>query len=380
MTLIYKANNFPILQNRVYQDKFDAINCPKGNIVIEMDNSGFVSNSEFDESKMVYDQEYDNSVPSDFFIKYYERIGKYLIEKYHLNETSTILDIGCGKGTFLNLLYDSLKYKGKAIGIDPSYEGNLIANNGKLTFVKEYFNEKHLEEINSVSLVLLRHTLEHIPYPKAFLKELFYIFESKNLTNIPIFIEVPDLDWIMENKAYWDFFYEHVNYFTKSSLLDCIEDAKGIATEIKNEFGSQYIWAEASINSSLNKKLQIPLKEVSFDFSNEIKENVNKLKMAIAPNTALAIWGMASKGIIYTLHLKEYNIEPRYLIDINSNKQNKYIPLLGYQILAPENLPKDKELSIICMNPNYYKEIYDTCVRLALKFTLYTPNLEQINF
>lgn len=378
MNIIYKALNFPILQNKVYSSKEEAINCPKGNINITMDESGFVSNIEFDSGKMNYDTDYDNSVPSDFFKSYYRKIGDYLINKYSLSDDSLILDIGCGKGTFLNLMFEELGYKGIGIGIDPSYEGDLNLHNNNLKFIQEYFSDKHIENVSKVSLVILRHTLEHIPNPSNFLASLFEIFKRKRLKDIPIFIEVPDVDWIFENRTYWDFFYEHVNYFSKSSLEQCITNSGGVTSEIRNEFGGQYLWAEAYINSSDEKKIGFIRTVSNINFQNEITLNIEKIKTSLEENSTLVIWGMASKGIIFSLHLFENGICPKFFIDVNANKQNKFIPKLGCPISASSKLPKDDSLSIICMNPNYNKEIHNECVKLGLNFKLYTPNFDII--
>ena len=239
------------------------------------------------------------------------------------------------------------------------------------------FNEKHLDNIQDISLILLRHTLEHIPNPTLFLTSLFDIIKKGQLKNVPIFIEVPDVEWIFANKAYWDFFYEHVNYFSKNSLYHSVKNANGIVTSIKSAFENQYQWAEAIINSDTNLLEQISEPGVlSFDtnLNLEITIIAEKLKPKIKGRN-LVIWGMASKGIIYSLHLINNNIEPDYFIDININKQDKYIPLIGKLINNPNQLPKDKSLLIICMNPNYITEISQQCNSLNLDFELISPSI-----
>jgi SAM-dependent methyltransferase len=378
MKEIYRAKFFPILQNRVYLNADDAINCSTGDIKIVSNDSGFIYNADFDASKMEYDEEYDNSVPSQYFKKYYLSIIEYLKKKYNLDSKSVILDIGCGKGTFLKQMFSETSFDGKGIGIDPSYEGEEILFDGRLMFIKEYFNESHLKNIEHISLILLRHTLEHIPEPSKFLESLFDIIKKSNLKNIPIFIEVPDVQWIFENNAYWDFFYEHVNYFSKNSLYQTITNANGVVTSIQSAFGEQYQWAEAYINSDSNKLLQQISPPIMFDqdldFNKEIINTVQRLRNKLQEKE-LVIWDMASKGIIYSLHLLNNNIEPSYFIDINESKQNKYLPILGKKICAPIELPLDKSLLVVCMNPNYFNEIFNDCNNLKLNFELISPNI-----
>jgi SAM-dependent methyltransferase len=382
MKVIYKATDFPILQNRVYNTREEALKCNRGDMNVVINDDDYIYNLDFDSEKMDYDQDYDNSVPSSFFKSYYSRIIDYLCDKYKLDSNSLVLDIGCGKGTFLKQMFSEGKYNGRAIGIDPSYEGDLNPIENKLSFIREYFNERHLDNIDKITLVILRHTLEHIPAPTNFLKNIFNVIQECNFKNVPIFIEVPDVEWIFKNKAYWDFFYEHVNYFSKKSLFNTIEATGAKVSSIANEFGDQYLWAEAIVNgeiyeanSFINQNLQF---NFSLDFNKEIINNIKNLEEVIDANSRLVIWGMASKGIIYSLHLIKNGHEPIFFVDININKQNKYIPIIAKKIISPNELPKDVKLSIICMNPNYTNEIYEQCEKLKIDFKLFSPDFKQI--
>lgn len=87
---------------------------------------------------------------------------------------------------------------------------------------------------------------------------------------------------------------------------------------------------------------------------------------------------MASKGIIYSLNADLKKIEIDYYVDVNINKQNKFIPKIGKKIISPNDLPRDKKLSIICMNPNYVNEVVIECNNLNLNFSLYSPELIKI--
>lgn len=377
-----KVNRFPILQNKVYNTEEEAINASFGNINIVVDKNRFISNIDFDPKKMIYDQDYDNSVPSNFFKSYYSSIIDHLIDKYKLNSNSLVLDIGCGKGTFLKQMFSSGKYNGRAIGIDPSYQGDLSPISNKLTFISEYFNESKLDLVEGVNLVILRHILEHIPNPSAFLSNIFRVLKKCNKEKIAIFIEVPDVDWIFRNKAYWDFFYEHVNYFSKESLYNTIVDSGGSVTNILNEFGGQYLWGEAELNtektSTKSFKKPGPTFDYSLDFNKEINRIFIKIHKSIDPDSKLVIWGMASKGIIFSLHLIKKGHEPDFFVDININKQEKFAPIIAKKIINPKELPKGLKLSIICMNPNYVNEISEQCQKLKIDYKLYTPDFNQI--
>ncbi len=345
------------MQNRVCSDRESALSCPSGSLDIVTEN-GFTYNANFNPEFMTYDQDYDNNVPSQTFMRYYDEIVDYLVSRYDLRN-GIILDIGCGKGTFLSRMADRYKYI-KGMGIDPAYEGPVDSHGGRLKFINEYFQAGHIENVPSISLILLRHTLEHISSPTEFLKNIFSIVKKP----VPVFIEVPDLNWIFENRAFWDFCYEHVNYFTMTSLAQCINDAGGQVRGMTSAFEGQYIWTECILNSDAN-------------FANYLKDIIDKFKSL---NKKIVIWGMATKGVMYVLYLLNNNIRIDYCVDINIHKQGKYAPLSGYKILPPESLRPDEDYAIICMNPNYAREIYDSCKILNLKFELFSPFLTSIKF
>jgi len=59
--LLYKQVGFPIFQNRMYETWKEAIDCPKGEILIVEDlNTGLVYNAAFDHHLMEYDEHYQN--------------------------------------------------------------------------------------------------------------------------------------------------------------------------------------------------------------------------------------------------------------------------------------------------------------------------------
>ncbi len=74
----------PVLQNRVFDTREEAINSSKGTIdLAHCQKCNFTFNGSFDEGKLVYDEQYDNAVPSKIFTKYYRSICEYLYTKYN---------------------------------------------------------------------------------------------------------------------------------------------------------------------------------------------------------------------------------------------------------------------------------------------------------
>jgi hypothetical protein len=90
----------------------------------------------------------------------------------------------------------------RGLGIDPSYEpDDMSENNKRVRFIKDFFQEQYIPE--KPVLVICRHVLEHIHFPLSFLKSIERAL--KKFPGVPFFLEVPDLWWIIEHGAFWEF-------------------------------------------------------------------------------------------------------------------------------------------------------------------------------
>ncbi|MDR6815819.1 hypothetical protein J2X76_000973 [Neorhizobium sp. 2083] len=330
--LLYEQPQLPTFQNRVYSTAAEAKACAKGDIRLVQDmKTGLVYNDAFDPKLMDYDGNYNNEQGvSRHFHQHLEMVSG-IVERTMGREN--LVEVGCGKGLFLEMLLE----KGFDLtGFDPTYEGN----NPR---VKRHYFEAGVD-VQGDGLIL-RHVLEHIQAPYDFLVELCKANGGKGR----IYIEVPCFDWIMEHRAWFDVFYEHVNYFRLSDFHRIF----GTVIESGRIFGGQYLFVVAELDS-----LRPPVREetdlVAFpaDFTRTLGDR-------IAPGHSSAIWGGASKGVTFSL-LKSRQGQPvDMVIDINPAKQGKFLPATGLMVQSPDHalakLPHGS--TIYVMNSNYLEEI-----------------------
>jgi Methyltransferase domain len=330
--MLYEQPQLPTFQNRVYDTAEEARACAKGDIrLVQNMKTGLIYNDAFDPESVVYDSRYNNE----------QGISRHFLD--HLNIVATIIErtlgrenlveIGCGKGLFLELLLE----KGFDLtGFDPTYEGT----NSR---VKSHYFEAGVN-VQGEGLIL-RHVLEHIQNPYDFLVDLA---KANNNTG-RIYIEVPCFDWIIDHRAWFDIFYEHVNYFRLSDFHRIF----GTVIESGRIFGGQYIYVVAELNS-----LHPPVREKT-DLINFPSDFTRTLGNKIDLGGRSAIWGGASKGVTFSL-LKSRQGQPvDVVIDINPAKQGKYLPASGLLVQSPEQalatLPHGS--TIYVMNSNYLEEI-----------------------
>jgi SAM-dependent methyltransferase len=330
---LYTQTGLPVFQNRMYDSIEDARNCPKGDIrLVEDLATGLVSNVVFCPELMDYDANYQNEQGvSRLFRSHMEGIASLIESKMG---PARLVEVGCGKGTFLEML---LARNMDVVGYDPTYEGD------NPLVQREYFTEAL--GITGDGLIL-RHVLEHIPDPLTFLKRLAAANGHRGL----IYIEVPCFDWICKQRAWFDIFYEHVNYFRLTDF-DRIFDrvlysARG--------FGGQYLTVIADLAS-----LRIPIRDAG-DAVSFPTDFISRLAAESAFDEGrVVVWGGASKGVIFSLLRERAGRPVDRVIDINPAKQGRYLPATGLRVQSPTeglaDLPPGSQIYV--MNPNYLDEV-----------------------
>lgn len=331
--LLYAHDQLPIFQNRMYDTEFEAKNCPRGDVRLMEDlETGLVFNQAFRPELMIYDSHYQNEQgTSPLFRTHLERVASIVVS--HLGR-SELVEVGCGKGLFLEML---LSQGIDITGFDPTYEGS----NPRVQ--RRYFEPG--SGIRAKGLVL-RHVMEHVGNPYEFLAQLLEANEGGG----KIYIEVPCFDWICEHRAWFDIFYEHVNYFRLSDFNRMFGDV----IESGRLFGGQYLYVVADLASLRRPKIDSNDRAAFPDnFTRGIAEPPS------SQSGKIAIWGGASKGVIFATLRSRLGQPVDLVIDINPAKQGKYLPATGLLVQSPEqamaSLPPGS--TIYVMNSNYLEEI-----------------------
>jgi hypothetical protein len=262
---LYRVEQLPIFQNRMHDTAQDARECPRGNIrLVQNLATGLIYNDDFRPELMTYDEHYQNEqAVSATFRQHLSRVSEIISQAMGRRN---LVEVGCGKGYFLEMLCEQ---GFDVTGFDPSYEGT----NPRI--MRHYFAPGVGMRANGL---ILRHVLEHIQNPLAFIQSLRDANSGAGL----IYLEVPCFDWICKRRAWFDIFYEHVNYFR---LCD-FERIFGRIIDSGHLFGGQYIYVVADLAS-----LTIPQVSAGdlIEFPKDFGPEVNLCE--IAKDKQLAIWG-----------------------------------------------------------------------------------------
>jgi hypothetical protein len=210
-----------------------------------------------------------------------------------------------------------------------------------------------------------------VPDPVAFLQSIRRALG--NNSEATIFIETPDVDWIIAHGAIQDFFYEHCSIFTAKAMDLALRRAGFQNTRVERVFGTQYLWASAHAGGSevatINGSL-VPVRNLTAAFVEKWKERVSS---AVARGS-VALWGAGAKGITFTLLVDPGGVCIDHAVDINPGKQGHFLPVSGLPVVSPAVSSARQPTTIFVMNPVYLDEIAQIAARAGISAELIAIN------
>ncbi len=357
----YTVKNAPVHSLVTIKDYDEAVSVPRKDITLAFcNNCGFIFNSSFDTSLDYYTKGYEDQQGfSPTFVKFITGITQKFIDRYDIKEKD-VIEIGCGKGDFINLISDLGNNRG--IGIDPAYVPGRNKERADVRFIREFYSEKHGDL--QADAITCRHTLEHIHNTWEFVNTIRK--SVKDNENVVVFIEVPSIVRILKIQAFWDIFYEHCTYLSPGSLARLFRMNNFEVLDLYLEYDDQYLFIEAKPVNETPEKIH-PLEEPVEDLKKLAKEFVIKINIQLsewrqrltgykAAGKKVVIWGGGSKSVGFLTQFDDIGLID-HVVDINPHMQGNYIPGIGKQYVGPAFLEEYKPDVVILMNSVYTKEV-----------------------
>lgn len=347
-TVIVERSRVPVLQNVIVRTKQEALEFPTGRLTIcSCRNCGFVWNAAFDPAAIDYGATYNNSVQaSRVYLQHQAAMAERVLAG---GEELHYLEIGCGEGEFIDALDKTGRLK-SAVGFDPAFHGNYDFG-PHITIYREYFDAGSAARLpDRINTVCSRHTIEHVPDPRAFMAEIARFVRERN---IRLFMETPDVSWILERAAFEDFFYEHCSLYSPRSIAYLLAEF-GLRCRVELVYDGQYMWIEAEADGQAT--LPAPVDGATDDVAERLTQALDRWRDQIdrlRSRGPLAIWGAASKGVTFALLLDGVD----YAVDLNLQKQGGFLPVSGVPVVSPEAAQQAGVATLLVMNPIYEQEI-----------------------
>ena len=256
----------------------------------------------------------------------------------------TVFELGAGEGEYLDL------FKGfgcTTAGIENSAELVSICQKKGHEVVggflgdrdsQYYFNKRKFDCAVSFNFI------EHLPDPKASLLSLANSLASDALG----LFEVPNFDLIDRNKLFSEFIPDHRFYFREDSFKTLLSVSGFEVHSIKK------VWNNYILSAEVSKRK--PISWMGYQQSRrDLKLSIERFFEGTSKNENV-VWsaGHQSLATISNLQLRE-NI--CYVIDSSKDKQTKFCPGSGLEVIAPSVLKSKSIKKVLVMAAGYNHEI-----------------------
>jgi hypothetical protein len=333
---VYRAEQLPVLQNRMFASAEAARACARGDVVlVQSDESGLIFNRAFRPELVEYDADYQNEQGlSGAFARHLDAVLDVM--RRHFAGTS-LLEVGCGKGLFLERL---LGAGFDVTGLDPTYEGS----NPRV--IREFFTPE--VGIRAEGIVL-RHVLEHVQDPVAFLPACARPTAARHDLHRGA---VPRLDRVAPRL---------VRHLLRARQL---LPARRLRAHVRHGprgpgiLCRPYLYVVADLATL--RAPRRPRDDV-FSLPRGSCRRSRRAERACGPATAARArsGAGASKGVIFALLMERAGVRIDTVIDINPAKQGRYLAATGLRVQSPDeamaHLPAGADVFV--MNSNYRDEI-----------------------
>ncbi|MGE0600061.1 MAG: class I SAM-dependent methyltransferase [Dehalococcoidia bacterium] len=359
MTSFYEVNAVPVNSVLLLETRKQALEFPTSDIrLVRCGQCGFVFNACFDQRMTEYSGRYESTQAfSSTFAQFNRDLACDLVERHGIRE-KTVLEIGCGDGEFIRLLCELGRNRGFAY--DPAFEPTRHAQSEAITFFSEFFDEN--SSTHDADLVVCKMTLEHIVDVRRFVATMRGAMSDSS--NAVVFFQVPNADYVFDELAFWDVYYEHCSYFTADSLGALFRNCGFDVARTWTGYDDQYLMLEARVacrpHECLSANSGPPAAGGVARFAEEVERQMSgwrdRLQAYYRGGKRIAVWGAGSKAVAFLAAIGE-SPAIQDMVDINPNKAGTFLPASGYEIVLPERLRESNPDVVIAMNPIYLAEI-----------------------
>lgn len=357
----YAISGIPVHSCLMVSTPEAARDFPTGDLELGFcERCGFIQNLRYDAGLQHYSPDYEETqIFSPTFRRFVAEICDDQDRKYGL-KGKTALEIGCGKGEFLVALCERTGCSG--IGIDPGYRPERTETAASVEFIQDFYGPryKHLQ----ADYVCCRHTLEHIGPVGDFMR---LVRESiGDRPGVTVFFELPDMERVLVDRAFWDIYYEHSSYFTLGSLARLFRAAGFDVHDLWKAYAGQYLMLEATPAAGPTLPRLAEEEDLArtrgqvLRFRDAIREDLAKLRSDVRgwkrAGKRIAVWGSGSKAVSYLTTLGIAR-EIDAVVDINPHKWGKFLAGAGNEIVGPDALGTIRPDVVVVMNSIYVDDI-----------------------
>jgi SAM-dependent methyltransferase len=256
------------------------------------------------------------------------------------------IEIGCGDGSFMQ---HASKFFTSVVGIEPSKKFWRICVEKKLEVINDFLTSDKLLTDKKFDAFASRQVFEHLENPRDVLIGIKRILNEGAIG----FIEVPNGYKALKNGNFYEFFPDHINYFSINSLSSVANEVGFNIIECKETFNTDYIeiWLRNDPDiGGENQQFSLTKSKVDLALKNFAESRRSNKKSIFFGCGAKAISLVASNPDFFSSIFQ-------FAIDSDPHKIGKFIPNTAIEILSISD-PRLLEYSeVLILALSYQNEI-----------------------
>ncbi len=298
---------------------------------------------------------------SEWDIAHYERV--YEIVKEYFDFSTTLVDVGCGRGGFLSYL------QGKGIdnllGIDLD-DNNIDVVNTQLNISARSASSNNLE-INDAGCLVYNFIFEHMYDIQDSIEEAWNSLAEGGV----VFVEVPDVEAYTDH-PFFPYYYtsllEHINHFSAQTLsklfyergFEKLSIGRNVYNMSKDVYMPMVYCVFRKVSSSQKQSIsKCDSKKgiIEYDsFSRTCFQGIDEeLAQYVGTNINVFVWGACLELFALFTHTKIRSCNIVAIIDNNTEKQEKTIS--GYSIIGEDALLNSSPNDIVVLVSTIHNKI-----------------------
>lgn len=269
---------------------------------------------------------YDDYLMSQTFSpqleQYLDELVEDFVTRYDLKQ-ARVLDVGCGDGAFM---YPFRKRGIQVEGIEPSDRSRAVAMDAGFKVYPGYMTPDTELPGGPYDAFVTRQVLEHVDDLAGLLEGI-----KRQLRPGAVgIVEIPRLEKALQDLRFYDFFPDHVNYFSLETLRTALELNGFTVLETKPTMKDEYNVAVVRVRSahdfhSVTNNRQLLSRQLETLFAESKQQGLTT-----------AIWGAGAKGLSIMTAMDTTNLD--MVIDSDANKIGLYTPVSEFLVQAPDAL------------------------------------------
>lgn len=271
---------------------------------------------------------------------------------YRCPSGAAVLEIGCNDGSVLREA--SRRHGGLAfVGMDPAAQ---FYHRDNLMLIPSVFGEKTVDDVTErFHLIVANNVMGHVDDLDDFMRGVKRILHPDGR----FIFEVPDLARTVGAVQYWQFYHEHLSYFSPSSV-NRLMAVHGMRVAIAKNFdvhggSTRYTCVHGARPGDERSTPSIPLSELE-QFARNTQLAINDLREL--PGNYVGYCASAKGAVI--LNAAGIGLDlVSVVVDNTPEKQGKFMPGTHQLIVKPEFLSScdPAQTKILCLAPNHINEI-----------------------